>query len=146
MSTLFRNSKTYETLQRIVGRHDFSGVMRAMSGMAQEAAEVQTSLAVADSYQILAAARNEALILKNEVLPAARISFKAAREGYEQGKIGYLDVLDAQRTFFETRARHIEVLASYHRSVAVLESLIGTPLEAVIQHPLPQQEIIDDEK
>ncbi len=101
------------------------GILAARYGIAKarqdrKAAEVRTLRAVGESYEFLAAARSEAITLKNEVLPAAQEAFDAARQGYKQGKFGYLEVLDAQRTFFETRARYTVVLASYHRGVAVL--------------------------
>ena len=42
-----------------------------------------------------------------------------------------LDVLDVQRTFFETRGRYLEALATYHKAVADLERLSGEELQTV---------------
>ena len=63
--------------------------------------------------------------------PAAGTAFDAASEGYRQGKFGYLDVLDAQRTLFEARGQFIETLTAYHKAVADIEHLIGERLDAV---------------
>ena len=63
--------------------------------------------------------------MKSAVLPGAQSAFDAATEGFRQGKFGYLEVLDAQRTFFEARGRHIEALSAYHKAVADTERLIG---------------------
>ena len=45
----------------------------------------------------------EANGLRRTVLPAAEEAFGYAREGYREGKFSFLEVLDAQRTLFETR-------------------------------------------
>ncbi len=112
------------------------GVLEAHHRLAQlshqrKSAEVRTSTALAESYETLVSARNEAIGLRDEVVPGATKAFDAAREGYQQGKFGYLEVLDAQRTLFEARGRFLNALARYHRSVAVVESLIGTNLDSI---------------
>jgi cobalt-zinc-cadmium efflux system outer membrane protein len=94
-------------------------------------AEVRVVTAMVESYEALSAARSEALGLKNEVVPAAGRAFEAARDGYQQGKFGYLEVLDAQRSFSEANAGLLDALARYHKAVAVVESLIGTRLESI---------------
>jgi cobalt-zinc-cadmium efflux system outer membrane protein len=87
---------------------------------------VQTSLV--RIYQRLTVARSEATSLKNDVLPGARRAFEATGEGFRQGKFGYLDVLDAQRTFFEAQARYTEALADLQKAIADAEGLLGEPL------------------
>ncbi len=112
------------------------GVLEAHYRLAQlrherKSAEVRTSTALAESYETLVSARNEAIGLRDEVVPGAAKAFDAAQEGYQQGKFGYLEVLDAQRTLFEARSRFLNALAQYHRSVAIVESLIGTKLDSL---------------
>ncbi len=80
------------------------------------------------THQVLSSSYLEAVTLKNDVLPGAYSAFNAAREGYKQGKFGYLDVLDAQRTLFETKAGYIAALAEYHKAMADAERLIGQRL------------------
>lgn len=111
----------------------------------QKIAELKTQEAVVASYELLSAARLEAIVLRDEVLPAAQKSFDAVREGYKQGKFGYLDVLDAQRTFFNTRVRHAEVLASYHRATALLEGLIGTGMDTMMKEKQKESTVNDHE-
>ncbi len=94
----------------------------------QKCREVQTRTALTETYQALAAAFASATALKNEVLPAVQRAFDASNEGYRQGKFGYLDVLDAQRTLFEARRQYIESLSAYHKAVADMERLIGDKL------------------
>ncbi|MCY2925530.1 MAG: hypothetical protein NT031_08830, partial [Planctomycetota bacterium] len=48
-----------------------------------------------------------------------------------EGKFPYLDVLDAQRTVFDARVRHLEAQAEYLTGVADIEGLVGQSLEAM---------------
>lgn len=92
------------------------------------AAGIRVLTALSDAYQTLAAGYVESTTLKSIVLPGARSAFDAATEGFRQGKFGYLEVLDAQRTLFEARGRYVEALSSYHKAVADTERLIGGEL------------------
>ncbi|MHC4133873.1 MAG: TolC family protein [Planctomycetota bacterium] len=100
----------------------------ARAGDAKKVAEVRTRVALAGAYHMLASAHGAAVSLRDEVLPAARRADAAARESYKEGKLGYLDVLDAQRTLMDARQSHVDALITYHKAVAVVESLIGTGL------------------
>ena len=61
---------------------------------------------------------------------AARIvPFDAATRGYQLGKFGFLDVLDAQRTLAQVRTQYLRALADYRRGMSEIERLIGGPLE-----------------
>jgi cobalt-zinc-cadmium efflux system outer membrane protein len=94
----------------------------------REAVEAAVYANLADGYGVLSSAFIEVTDLKSEVLPGAQSAFDAAMQGYRGGKFGYLMVLDAQRTLFQTRARYIESLAAYHRARAGVERLIGQSL------------------
>jgi cobalt-zinc-cadmium efflux system outer membrane protein len=106
----------------------------------RRAAAVRVSTALADAYQSLASAATEVATLQNEVLPAAEEAFQATQEGYRLGKFGLLDVLDIQRTLFESRGRYLEALATYHKAVADLERLSGAELLAVPEDATPPRE------
>jgi cobalt-zinc-cadmium efflux system outer membrane protein len=95
----------------------------------RRAAEVRVSVALATTYQELAAAHAEAQSLRDDVLPAAQEAFDATNQSYQQGKRGYLEVLDAQRSLFEARGQYINALADYHSAVAEVEGLIGQGLD-----------------
>jgi cobalt-zinc-cadmium efflux system outer membrane protein len=116
--------------------------MRALSKteLEQRAAEVRVSTGLSDAYQNLVSAANEVSTLHNEVLPAAQEAFQATEEGYRLGKFGLLDVLDVQRTFFETRGRYLEALATYHKAVADLERLSGEELRTVPEETTPPRQ------
>jgi outer membrane protein, heavy metal efflux system len=69
------------------------------------------------------ALRVEIATLRDKAIPAATEAFEAVRKGYQQGKYGYLDLLDAERALVEIRARHIEALTSHHKTVAEIGRL-----------------------
>ncbi|MEQ8962234.1 MAG: TolC family protein, partial [Coleofasciculus sp. C2-GNP5-27] len=107
----------------------------AQSRKLQQAKLVGITTALSEAYQTISSAYHETQALTKEVLPGAEEAFTAASQGYKEGKFGFLQVLDAQRTLFETRGKFIDAVASYHRSKLEVERLIGRPLEAV-QKPL----------
>lgn len=81
------------------------------------------------AYQRLAAIEQEIQTLRTVLLPGSQSAFDAATKGYQLGKFGFLDVLDAQRTLFQTRTQHLRALADYQRGVSVIERLIGGSLD-----------------
>jgi len=91
----------------------------------REAAGNKVLSSLSEAYQALAAGYVEATTLKAVVLPGAQNAFEATSEGFRQGKFGYLEVLDAQRTLFEAKGRYVEALGAYHKAAADAERLIG---------------------
>ncbi len=91
---------------------------------------VQTTLStiLAQNYQSVSALYSEVSILKNRIIPGAQNAFDIISEGYLLGKFTSLDVLDAQRTLFETRIRFLRSLNDLHQTVAEIERLIGRSL------------------
>lgn len=73
----------------------------------------------------LALARASAETLKTTILPAAQQAHDAATRGFEAGKFGFLDVLDAQRTLLQARVRYLGVVAGAYQASATLERLLG---------------------
>jgi len=97
----------------------------------KRAAEVRALRELAEAYQVLVTAQTQATILKEQIIPEAQKAFDASTEGYQQGKFGYLDVLDAQRTLFETKALWIQNLADFYTAMANVEGLIGQSLDSI---------------
>jgi cobalt-zinc-cadmium efflux system outer membrane protein len=67
----------------------------------------------------------EAVTLRDQVLPAAQATFEGAQEAYRVGKFGSIDALNAQRSLFEARVQFLEALEAHHSALAELEELIG---------------------
>jgi cobalt-zinc-cadmium efflux system outer membrane protein len=102
--------------------------LMAKAGEERRATDVQLHATLTESYQNLSAALEAITALNENILPAATQTFASINEAYRQGKFGYLDVLDAQRTLFEARQQYLDALASYHESVAGIERTIGESL------------------
>lgn len=92
------------------------------------AAELNLHAALNEVWQQLQAARSEAVMLRDELLPAVQQSFEAIAYGYQAGKFGYLEVLDAEQTLFETKNRYVVSLTNYLRTYTELERLLGQRL------------------
>lgn len=94
----------------------------------QRAATARVAARLADAYAALASAHDEATILRTDALPGAQQTFDAVTEGYQLGRFGLLDVLDAQRTLLAVGGQYVRALSEYHQAVADVERLIGAPL------------------
>ncbi|QPJ61175.1 MAG: TolC family protein [Candidatus Nitronauta litoralis] len=96
----------------------------------QSAIRLQLQSRLADIYTRLSNAHQQATTLKQNILPGARKAFDAVQEGYRYGKFGLIDVLDSQRTLFESRSSYLEALGNYHKAVLDIERIIGAPLSS----------------
>jgi len=73
-----------------------------------------------------AGARDEAALLQREVIPQAHEACTLTLKGFEAGKFAFLDVLDAQRTWFQAQSRRAAALLAAWRAYADIERLAGT--------------------
>ena len=94
-------------------------------------AELQINTKLSRSYEKLSGAFEEIKALEAELLPAAKQAYDDTHTAYTEGKVGYLQVLDAQRTLFEARSQHLEALVIYNTVAVEIEGLIGLPLSAM---------------
>jgi len=85
--------------------------------------ELQTQLYAA--REALESSRKQAMQLSSQVLPTAQAAYEAASKGFVLGKFGYLDVLDAQRSWFEVRNQYLDQLLATHRAAADIDRLLG---------------------
>ncbi|QPJ64213.1 MAG: TolC family protein [Candidatus Nitrohelix vancouverensis] len=95
----------------------------AQAGERRKAAELQVYQTFQEAYQSLYYAHSFASALQVKILPAAQKAFDAISEGYKYGKFGLLDVLDSQRTLFDTKAQYLDAVAEYHKASAELKHL-----------------------
>lgn len=82
---------------------------------------------LAQAHERVSAARQEVQTLQRDVLPGAQSALDAATRGFELGRFDFLDVLDAQRTFFAARAQYLRALAEFHRARADIDRILGAP-------------------
>ena len=82
---------------------------------------------LAQAFERFSTSRQEADALQNEVLPGAQSVYKAATTGFEYGKFGFLDVLDAQRTLLQAKSQYLRALSEAHRARAEIDRILGEP-------------------
>ncbi|WP_338768812.1 TolC family protein [Massilia sp. METH4] len=88
-------------------------------------AELAASTGITAAHLRYAQARGEALLLEQDVVPEARSVHELTLKGFEYGKFTFLDVLDAQRTWFQARSRQWQALLEAWRAHADIERLAG---------------------
>ena len=92
------------------------------------ATQVETAAALTAARTRYEAARNDVLLLRRDVLPNAQAAYEQTLKGFEYGKFSFLDVLDAQRTWFQAQTRQWDSLEGAWRAWADIERLAG-PIE-----------------
>lgn len=85
---------------------------------------------IAQAYERLSIAHQEADALRKEILPGAQSAYEAASKGFEYGKFGFLDVLDAQRTLLQAQSQYLCALSEAHRAAADIDRILGEPQHA----------------
>jgi len=85
-----------------------------------DAERLRVNQALSEAYQRAQLAQQEIGSITAEILPVAQTTYDAAVTGFEAGKFSFLDVLDAQRTLFQTRAQYLRALSDRYRSMADL--------------------------
>ncbi|HHT9138896.1 MAG TPA: TolC family protein [Candidatus Wunengus sp. YC60] len=65
---------------------------------------------------------------RDKILPRAEESLKLIEKGYKEGEFNYIDLLDAQRTWAETRISYIESLKNLNLLIADIERLAVTKI------------------
>ncbi len=103
------------------------------------ATEVRLNTELAQAHGRLGAARQEADLLRQEILPGAQSAYDAATKGFELGKFSFLEVLDAQRTFFQAKSQYLRALSETHRAAADIDRLVGTPYAPQSSATNPQE-------
>jgi len=89
------------------------------------ALELRLRAEVGAARQRYLSATSEMAALQSDILPGAQSAFDAATRGFELGKFGYLDALDAQRTLLQARSQYLRSLADAHRSITDMDRLLG---------------------
>jgi cobalt-zinc-cadmium efflux system outer membrane protein len=79
---------------------------------------------LAIAYQQYATARANAEAYATQILPKAKETFELVQRGYRLGELGYLDLLNAQRTYSQTNLAYLDALASLWLSWNEIEGLL----------------------
>ena len=94
----------------------------------KNAADAASSEAVAEYYFSLLEADARRLTLRDEVLPAARVTFQAYRTALASGMDRLGDLFDSRRNLVRAEAQYTGALVDFHQALAALESIVGRSL------------------
>ena len=99
-------------------------------------AQIRVDGDLAQAEERLRAALQELDLIQKEILPGATSAYDAASIGFDAGKFGFLDVLDAQRTLLQAKSQYLRVLSDAHRAAADIDRVLGEPFDvpSVVTH------------
>lgn len=83
---------------------------------------------LAENLSALEAARRTEILVENSLLPQAELTYKAALASYENGKVDFATLLDAQRQIRMAKQNRIKAQAEAQARLAEIERLLGEEL------------------
>ena len=95
-----------------------------------ERTELSLHKRLAERFQRYSIARNQVEKYRQDILPDAKTTLDLMSKGYQQGEFGYLEMLTAQRTFFQSNLAYLESLRQLRSAAAEIDGLLlGNSLE-----------------
>jgi len=70
-------------------------------------------------------AYNNVVQFRENILPESENAYEITKQGYLQGRFGFIDLLDAQRTLFDTQANYLLELSDYYEAIIEIEKITG---------------------
>lgn len=105
-----------------------SEAMLSAAQSRKEAVANQILSELAENLAAMEAAERSALLASNSLLPQAELTFSSALAGYENGKVDFATLLDAQRQIRQARQNQIKAQFEAQMRLAEIEKLIGEDL------------------
>ena len=84
-----------------------------------------------DSYANARIALQQAVFIRDELLPSARAAYRAASASYTLGGSSALEVLDARRVLLDAESQYADALAAANVSRHELERAVSVPLDTI---------------
>jgi cobalt-zinc-cadmium efflux system outer membrane protein len=91
-------------------------------------ARLAAAAALAEAHGELLTAHDQAVALREHVLPDAEKAKRAAHDALQRALFDAHEVLEAERTLFELRVEYVRVLERLHLAAAEVERLTARPL------------------
>ena len=102
-----------------------SEAMLSAAKARKEATASQVLGQLAENLSGLDAARQTETLVTGSLLPQAELSFQSALAGYENGKLDFATLLEAQRQIRQTKQNRIKAQAEAQIRLAEIEKLLG---------------------
>jgi cobalt-zinc-cadmium efflux system outer membrane protein len=87
-------------------------------------AELDLRQRLATAFQQYADARVQVDVYSSKILPKAQEALDLVRTGFRAGEVGYLDLLTAQRTYFQTTLAYIDALRDLWRATVRIDGML----------------------
>jgi outer membrane protein TolC len=88
-----------------------------------------------DAYANARIALEQAVFIRDQLLPSARAAYRAASASYSLGGSSALDVLDARRSLLDAETQYADALAAANISLSELERAVAVPLASLTTGP-----------
>ncbi len=105
-----------------------SEVMLSAAQARKEATANQVLSDLSENLAGIEAARRTETLVDTSLLPQAEVTFEAALQGYETGKVDFATLLDAQRQIWQARRIRIKAQAEAQSRLGEIERLLGEEL------------------
>ncbi|MBT8341098.1 MAG: TolC family protein [Desulfatitalea sp.] len=89
------------------------------------------------AWRDVVAARQSVFSVDQQVYPAAQQSYESIRKAYQAGAVDIIGLLDAQRTWVETRALRLEMLNDLETGMIEIRRLTGERVRTIIERKNP---------
>jgi outer membrane protein, heavy metal efflux system len=106
-----------------------AGANVAKTADERAAAKARADAELNEAYQSLERAAEEVRIQRETALPGAKSTVDQITDGNAAGRFSQLDVLDAQKTYNETRTQYVRALSDFHKAQAEIDALTAGPVE-----------------
>jgi outer membrane protein TolC len=121
------------TIPMIRGQIEESRAMlQSTQAMARQAQHDRTASFVASLYAMRNAER-QANLFEQRILPAAQQTLDSSRQSYAGGTVGFVELIDAQRTLLDVRLMIAQARTEREKRLAEMEALAGVDVETL--HP-----------
>lgn len=100
-------------------------VRRRQIAARQEALETVIQTGLADLLSGLNLEAEQIALFRDALIPQARITQEATLSAYTTGRIGFLDLLDAERMLFNLQSGYVDTRVRYLKTIAALERTLG---------------------
>ncbi|HCY62193.1 MAG TPA: transporter [Oxalobacteraceae bacterium] len=102
--------------------------MLAAAQSRKQSAANQVLAELSENLSALEAARRTEMLLANSLLPQAELTYRAALASYENGKVDFATLLDAQRQIRMAKQNQVKAQAESQARLAEIERLLGEEL------------------
>ncbi|MFZ4539481.1 TolC family protein [Propionivibrio sp.] len=105
-----------------------SEAMLSAARSRKEAASNQVLASLSENLSAIEAARRSEMLATTSLLPQAELTFRAALAGYENGKVDFATLIEAQRQIRQGKQNQIKAQVEAQIRLAEIEKLLGEDL------------------